>query len=139
MSMFDFTLNDASGWVMKDGHYSRCDEHEATREEVLLWRRVLELERMIERARPAEVRTLLDKIPTDADTVRLSPQDFALLRQGAQDVIQIVVHPMWNKKGILGELPVMRDGARSCVWLGVDRDISQGEVLVEARAEDIAT
>ena len=136
VGMFDFTFNETSGQIEKACYYSHCENHEATREEVLLWRRVQDLERIIEDRRPAHVRAFLDKLPTDADRIRLNPSDFAMLREHARDRILFVTQAALIRKRILGEIPVIRDGEPSTVWIIVDRDVPASEIRIERTTPD---
>jgi hypothetical protein len=127
--LFDFEINLHTNAIQKVGHYSRAEEREATREEVLLWQRTRELEKLLDTLCPPDVLALIQKIPQDVEKVVLNPEDFADIRRHAQHRVKMEEGPM-NRERILGSLPVMRDGAPSCVWIAVAREIPRGEVQV---------
>ena len=127
----DFRLNDHTGTIEKVGHYSRCEEHEATREEVLLWHRVRALEAILNERCPTVVQKLLEeleKTPEDVDQVELNPEDFAALRVYGRHRIEIETQPAMNRQRVLASFPLMRDGSPTCVWIAVSRDVPQGSV-----------
>jgi hypothetical protein len=127
----DFTINLHTDSIEKIGHYSRAENRDATREEVLLWQRVLELEGILADRRPPEAKVLLDRlmdVPDDAIGVKLNATDFAILRQHAWDRVRMVVNPELNRKHIVGEMPIVNDGSPSTLWLYVDRDVPKGEM-----------
>lgn len=130
---FDFTVNLHTDSIEKVGYYSRAEARDATREEVLLWGRVLELERLLDERCPPDVLALVQKIPEDAEKVTLNHEDFAEIRQHAQHRVRMEVGPH-NRDRILGSLPVMHDGHPSCVWIAVDRAIPKGEMVVKMPA-----
>jgi hypothetical protein len=141
MSAFDFEYHDHSDYIQRVGHYSRCEPHDATREEALLWRRVQELEKIIEEARPPETRAVLsylETIPPDVQEVKLSPIDFVLLRAHAQDRVRMVVDTNLNQKRILGEMQRMFDGSPASLYLIVDRNEPRRALLPTAEADDLS-
>ena len=132
----DFTLTEPLGWVEKVGYYSQCVPHEATREEVLLWRRVQKLGQLLAAARPPEAPELVWKIQEMGPTSRhltLNAEDFARLRQHAQDVIDLVNDPVLVRQGILGSFDSFLDGAATTTWLKVSRETPSG-ILVQGQS-----
>ena len=122
---FDFRYDEHTNFVSKEGHYSQCKPHEATREEALLWHRVQELEKLLNEACPADVLALLDKAVTDPVEVthfEMSANDFARVRQYAQHRVQMVTVPAYNQNGVFGKIPLMVDGSPTPVFLVVKRD-----------------
>lgn len=132
--MLDFTIDLHTNQIQKVGYYSRSEPREATREEILLWNRLLELENICDERRPQEAKAILNELVAAAQyasTVRLNPHDFTLLRQHAADRIKMVTRPTQNRERILGEFPILREGDPSTIWLRIDRDVPQGEVHLE--------
>jgi len=123
--MLDFTLDLHTDQIRKIGYYSRSSDRDATREEVLLWQRVMELEGVFESMRPDRVKDLLSALPT-AEMVSISAGDFAALRQYAPDRVRILTDPILNSRRILGEVPRMEDGSPSTTYLVVDRSAVNG-------------
>ena len=132
---FDFTYNEATGSIEKLGHYSRCEPHEATREEALLWRRVQELEKVLDERCPVEVLHLISKIPRDAGRVAMCAEDFAAIRQHAWHRVEMVVGPL-NRQGILGSWPIIEDGSPRSVWISVERGLARGDIHVYPVGDD---
>lgn len=129
---FDFTIDLHTDQVRRVGHYSRAEDRLASREEVLLWNRVLELEQILDRGRPAAVRELLAQLDQVAETtscVRVNATSFALLRTHASDRVKMLVHPASNQKRILGEVPTVVDGSPTTVWILIDRTVPPLTVL----------
>jgi hypothetical protein len=127
---FDFNYKDSTGWIERVGFRSPCEEHEATREEVLLWNRIQELEKELDNRCPPEVLDLINRIPTEAIQIALYPEDFAAIRQYAWHRIKMVVDSALNRRGILGCLSLMDDGSPSAVHVSVDRKLAPKTVLV---------
>ena len=126
---FDFRYDERTDFISKEGHYSRCEDHEATREEALLWRRVQELEELLDSDCPPEVKRTLDKIPLgDSREVAMNAQDFAKIRQYARHRVEMIVDPRLNQRGILGCMPFMVDGSPSSVYIRVERGVAEGEI-----------
>src|SRR5271170_28100 len=110
----DFKYDDHTGYISKEGHYSMCEPHEATREEALLWRRVQELEKLLDDACPMDlqaVMTLMATIPEGVTQIEMNATDFASLRQYARHRVEMVTHHESNRKGILGCLHILIDGS----------------------------
>lgn len=130
MGRLDFSYDESTDYISKEGHYSMCQPHEATREEALLWRRVQELEELLDENCPEDVANLLDKIEaqTDAQEVALNAQDFARVRQYARHRVEMLNIPAWNRKGVLASFPRMIDGSPSPVLIAVKREVPVGEV-----------
>jgi hypothetical protein len=118
----DFKYNEATGNLEKVGYYSHCEEREATREEVSLWRRVEELEALLDERCPPDTLALLKAIQATSgfSRVHVNPNDFALL-------LQYAAHRMTND-GDLGFVPRLEEGLHSGVWVGIDSDLPVGAI-----------
>jgi hypothetical protein len=139
--MLDFTLDEHLGYIHKVGYYSRCEEHDATREETLLWRRVKELEDILQSLRPSRVTELLAKIPNSAQKVWFSIEDMELLQRHARDVIDQQSNLIkgdipgvtsegttWGAMYILGE-----EGEQETIQMICDRTLAAGTIRFEPR------
>lgn len=137
MALLDFTLSEHEGYIRKSFHHSYCEEHEATREEVLLWRRVQELEAIIQDLRPPIVNEMLAGIPRDVDKVWVNVKSMELLQRYALDVIRLETLP--SSDGTYQEIwasiqfLVDYDGIEEThtVWLACDRNLPDGVVSTE--------
>lgn len=137
MALLDFTLSEHESYIHRAFHHSRCEEHEATREEVLLWRRVQELEAIIQNLRPPIVNEMLVAIPRDVDKVWVGIKSMELLQRHALDVIRLETPPptegtyqeIWGSIQFL----VDYDGIEEphTVWLACDRNLPEGVVSTE--------
>lgn len=137
MALLDFTLGSDEIYVRKAYHHSHCEEHEATREEVLLWRRVQELEAIIQNLRPPIVNEMLAAIPRDVDKVWVNISSMELLQRHALDVIRQETLPPTEGKyqEIWGSIQFLvdSDGLEEphTVWLACDRNLPDGVVSTE--------
>jgi hypothetical protein len=126
---FDFKYDERTDYISKEGHYSMCKPHEATREEALLWRRVQELEELLNEECPQEVRTIVDKIPLgDSREVAMNAMDFAKIRRHARHRVDMIVDPRLNQRGILGCMHFVVDGSPSSVYIRVERGVAENEI-----------
>jgi hypothetical protein len=136
MALLDFVLNNYD-YVKKAYHHSHCEEHEATREEVILWRRVQELEGIIQNLRPPIVNEMLAAIPRDVDKVWVSVGSMELLQRHALDVIHLDVITAADGKyqEVWGAIQFLvdYDGIEEphTVWLACDRNLPDGVVSTE--------
>ena len=136
MALLDFKV-DEYDFVSKSYYHSRCESHNATREEVILWRRVQELERIIQSLRPPLVNEMLADIPKDVDKVWVNVRSMELLQRHARDKIQLEVIPTFDGKyqDIWGCIRFLidYDGVEEphTVWLACDRNLSDGVVSTE--------
>jgi len=131
-TLFDFTLDLHTDQVRRVGHYNRSSDREATREEILLWNRVLELERILDQSSPEPVRNLLrqlDRIAETASCVRVNAESVALLRAHARDRVKMLVKPTLNQVRLLGEVLRVVDGNLTSVWVQIDHEVPDGTVL----------
>ena len=137
MALLDFKLSENEYYVERNYHHSRCEEHESTREEVLLWRRVKELETLIQNLRPPIVNEILASIPKGEDKVWVNVKSMELLQRHALDVIRLerpptndgVYQEIWGSIQFL----VDYDGVEEphTVWLACDRNLPDGVVSTE--------
>jgi hypothetical protein len=126
MSMFDFTIDEHVDTIVPEGYYSRAQYRDATREEMLLWWRVRELEGAIERMRAPEVREVLDVVRgSEEDEVMVTAMEFALLRAHAPDVVTMEIDPSRVRERLLGYVNFYRDGSPARRYL---RIASRGEL-----------
>jgi hypothetical protein len=138
MALLDFVLVNDDFYVEKAYYYSRCVSHEATREEVILWRRMKELEAIIQNLRPPIVNEMLADIPKDVDKVWVNVASMELLQRHALDVIQLeVFHPsdgvyqeIWGSIQFLVEEDGFIEQPHK-VWLACDRNLPDGVVSTE--------
>ena len=93
MALLDFQLDEYECLISKAYHHSSCENHEATREEVILWRRMKELESIIQNLRPPIVNEMLAAIPRDVDKVWVNVKGMELLQRHALDVIRLEMFP----------------------------------------------
>jgi hypothetical protein len=141
MALLDFNLNDSETFIQKAYHHSRCEEHDATREEVLLWRRVKELEAIIQNLRPPIVNEMLTTIPKDVakdvTKVWVSVKSMDLLKRYALDVIQRETLPATEGvyQEIWGSIQFLVDyeGIKEphTMWLACDRNLPDGVVSTQ--------
>jgi len=104
---------------------------------VLLWRRVQELEAIIQNLRPPIVNEMLAAIPRDVDKVWVSIKSMELLQRHALDVIRLETLP--PTEGVYQEIwgsiqfLVDYDGIEEphTVWLACDRNLPEGVVSIE--------
>ena len=137
MALFDFTLSEHESYIHRAFHHSKCEEHEATREEVLLWRRVKELEAIIQNLRPPIVNEMLAAIPRGVEKVWMNVRSMELLQRHALDLIRLETLPA--TEGIYQEIwgsiqfLVDYDGIEEphTVWLACDRNLQDGVVSTE--------
>lgn len=129
MSVFDFTIDEHIDTIVPEGHYSRATYRDATREEVLLWRRVRELEEALDRMRVPEVREVLDRVRgSEEDEVEVTAMEFALLRAHALDVVTMEVAPSMVRRRLLGYVEFHRDGSPARRYLRIaGRSSERGE------------
>lgn len=125
ISHFDFRVDSRSDAIEKIGCHSRAESRDATREELVLWDRVRELEAVFEVNRPDYVTDLILLLFTGG-TLRVNPVDFACLRQYAPDIVKSVAHPPRNRRRVVGQVDFFRDGEADCTWLVVDRNVKEG-------------
>lgn len=136
MALLDFILDDYN-YVHRAYHHSQCEEHEATREEVILWHRIQELERIIQNLRPPIVNEMLAAIPRNVDKVWVNVNSMELLQRHALDVIRLESLP--PTKGTYQEIwgsiqfLVDYDGLEEphTVWLACDHNLPDGIVSTE--------
>ena len=137
MVLLDFTVNENETLITKAYHHSHCEIHEATREEVLLWRRVQELEAIIQNLRPSLVNELLAAIPKGVDKVWVNVKSMELLQRHALDVIRLETLPTGEGlyQEIWGSIQVLvdYDGIEEpcTTWLACDRNLPDGVVSTE--------
>ena len=136
MALLDFTVNENETFITKAYHHSHCEERDATREEVLLWRRVKELEAIIQNLRPPIVNEMLAAIPKDVDKVWMNVRSMELLQRHALDIIKLETFPATGGyQEIWGSIQVLvdYDGIEEphTVWLACDRNIPDGVVSTE--------
>lgn len=125
ISHFDFKIDLRSDSIEKIGRHSRAESRDATREELILWNRVRELEAAFEADRPDNVIDLIPLLFTGG-TLRVNPVDFACLRQYAPDIVRPVAHPPADRRRVVGQVEFYRDGEAACTWLIVDRNVKEG-------------
>jgi hypothetical protein len=131
-SPFDFTLDLYCDRVHRKGHYSQSSDRDASREEILMWNRILELEQVLRAARPEPVKNLLrqlDRVSETASYVRVNAESFALLRAHAQDRVKMLVDTTSNQIQLLGELRRVVDGRLTTVWVQIDHEVPDLTVL----------
>jgi hypothetical protein len=137
MALLDFTLNENESYIYRAYYHSLCGEREATREEVLLWRRVQELEAIIKNLRPPVVNELLAAIPKGGDKVWVNVKSMELLQRHALDVIRLENLPVTEGvyQEIWGSIRVLvdYDGIEEphTTWLACDRNLPDGVVSTE--------
>jgi len=137
MELLDFKLSGNEYYIERTYHYSRCIEHEATREEVLLWRRVKELEAIIQSLRPPVVNEMLTAIPKGVDKVWVSVKSMELLKKHALDSIRL--EGLSSRDGTYQEVWgsirtwIKIDGLEEphTTWLACDRNLPDGVVSTE--------
>jgi hypothetical protein len=137
MAFLDFTLNENESYIYRAFHHSHCEEHEASREEVLLWRRVQELESILSNLRPPIVNEMLAAIPRDANKVWVNLRSMELLQRYALDVIQLeTLHPtegiyqeIWGSIQFLVDYDGIKEPHK--VWLACNRNLPDGIVSTE--------
>jgi len=134
MALLDFKLDEYESFISKAYHHSQCESHEATREEVILWRRVKELELIIQNLRPPIVNEMLAAIPRDVDKVWVNVRSMELLQRHAKDVIRLDVLP-GKYQEVWGAIQFLVDynGLEQphTVWLACDRNLPDGVVSTE--------
>lgn len=137
-TLLDFVLDSYESYVQKAYHHSHCEEHDATREEVILWRRVKELEGIIQNLRPPIVNEMLEAIPRDVDKVWVNVESMELLQRHALDVIRLETLPppsgsnyqeIWGSTEFLVEYEGIEQPHH--VWLACDRNLPYGVVSTE--------
>lgn len=142
MALLDFKVNEYD-FVSKAYHNSRCEDHDATREEVILWRRVQELEKIIQDLRPPIVNEMLADIPKDVDKVWVNVKSMELLQRHALDVIRLETPPaegvyqeIWGSIQFLVEY----DGIDQLhtIWIACDRNLPDG-IVSTSRASTYLT
>jgi hypothetical protein len=137
MTLLDFALNETESYIYRTYDHSHCSEHEPTREEVTLWRRVQELEAIIQNFRPLVVNELLASIPRGADKVWMNIKSMELLQRYALDVIQLepTFGPERDNPEIWGSIRVLvdYDGIEEphTTWLACDRNLLDGVISTE--------
>lgn len=110
MERFEFKLED--GFVTRTGYRSRHPEksRDATHEEVVMWQEVQILQRVLSDLRKSialDVQQLVDKLlalPDEVEEAVVSPTELARLRLYAQDVVTMMAHPAYVRKGVLGQI-----------------------------------
>jgi hypothetical protein len=123
MDQFNFEIDEHTGTLKKRGHYSHSETRDATREEVLLWRRIQELEVCFETRRSSQTQKLLERIPKKPGTLIVSAENFALLRREAPDVVRMEDSPNLVRRGILGSiLWYDEEGLPRSIWVRVRRE-----------------
>lgn len=138
MALLDFVLDSYESYVQKAYHHSQCEPHDASREEVILWQRVKELERIIQNLRPPIVNEMLESIPRDVDKVWVNIESMELLQRHALDVIRLESLPPSDGttyQEIWGSIQYLvdYDGLEQphTVWLACDRNLPFGMVSTE--------
>lgn len=137
MTLLDFKLSGNEYYIERVYHHSPCIEHEATREEVLLWRRVKALEAIIHSLRPQIVKEMLEAIPKGVDKVWVSPRSMELLKEWALDVIRPENLPsndgtyqeIWGSIQYLDKIDGLEEPRT--IWLAWDRNLPDGVVSTE--------
>jgi hypothetical protein len=136
MTLLDFIVDAQYDYIKRAYYHSHCEERDATREEVLLWRRVQELEGIIQNLRPPIVNELLADIPKDVDKVWVNVKSMELLQRHASDKIRLEVPTLEGKyQEVWGSIQflVEYDGVEEphTVWIACDRNLPDGVVSTE--------
>jgi|WetSurMetagenome_2_1015567.scaffolds.fasta_scaffold127644_2 hypothetical protein len=136
MELLDFTLNENESYIYRSYYHSACGEREPTREEVILWRRVKELEAFIQNLRPPLVNEMLAAIPKGVDKVWVNIKSMELLQRYALDVIRLEnTLPTGLHQEIWGSIRILvnYDGTEEpcTTWLACDRNLPDGVVSTE--------
>ena len=129
--LFDFTINPNTNYVSKVGYYSRCEPHEATREEAILWQHICTLEKIIEQKHPPDVKALLEKlraVPHPIIKVKMNAWDFAEMRRYAFDQFEFEEQPAFVRRHIFAHFPLLRDDELASLDIIVDRDVKPGNI-----------
>ena len=133
MSILDFKLSENESYVERAYYYSPCIEHEATREEVLLWRRVKELEAIIQLLYPPVVNEMIAAILKGVDQAWVNVESMKLLKRHALDVIRLENIPsrgeIWGSIQVMCEIYGMEEP--HTIWLACDPSLPDGVVSTE--------
>jgi len=135
MALLDFVLSENESYINRSYYHSHCEEHEASREEVLLWRKVKELEAILQSLRPQVVNELLAAIPRDTEKVWVNVRSMELLKKYAGDLIrqEILSSIDSTYQEIWGSIQVLSDYDEEphTIWLAVDPNLPDDGVSTE--------
>lgn len=126
---FDFKYDERTDAIQRLGHYSSASNREATREEALMWDRIQELEKLLEKDWPKPFRSLFDQILTvTTPCVELSAADIGRLLRYAAHYTQTVTDLNLTRKQIICSIRLMVDGHPTVIWIKPSTEVPSGTI-----------
>lgn len=126
---FDFKYDERTDAIQRLGHYSSASNREATREEALMWDRIQELEKLLEKDWPKPFRSLFDQILTvTTPCVELSAADIGRLLRYAAHYTQTVTDLNLTRKQIICSIRLMVDGHPTVIWIKPSTEVPSGAI-----------
>lgn len=126
---FDFNYDERTDSIQRLGHYSSASNREATREEALMWDRIQELEKLLEKDWPKPFRSLFDHIlAVTTPCVELSAADIGRLLRYAPHYIHTVTDPNLTSKQIVCSIRLMVDGYPTMIWIKASMEVPSGTI-----------